>query len=115
MGIDLKDLNTLRFQRSEYFTHQLIKFIICHHLLRLKHHFKTEQPIRNSVCDIIDLDTFIIYEIETNVGPTLRRKKLEDFYHPLIEDIFIVDVKKLKHWGSIFQLRKEVAKYCGLK
>lgn len=78
LGIGLKDLNTIKFQGGEHFTHQLIKFIICHHLLKLKHHFKTEQPIRNSICDIIDLDTFVIYEIETNMKPIVRRKKPED-------------------------------------
>jgi len=114
LAISLKDMNTIRFQGTEHFAHQLVKFMICHHLLRLKHHFKTEQLIKNSVCDIIDLDTFIIYEIESHVHPIVRRKKLEAFYHPLITDIQIVDIKKLKHIKSVLPLRNEIGRYCGL-
>lgn len=115
LKIDLRDINVIKIGNGELFRHQLIKFLLCHHLLRLKHHFKTEQKINNAVCDIIDLDTFTIYEIESHVHPIVRRKKLEAFYHPLIEDIFIVDLKKLRHWRSIFALRDEVEKYCGLR
>lgn len=115
LNIDLRDINVIKIGNGESFKHQLIKFLICHHLLRLKHHFKTEQTINSAICDIIDLDTFIIYEIESNISPFLTRKKLEDFYHPLIEDIFLVDLKKLRHWRSIFALKDEVEKYCGLK
>jgi hypothetical protein len=115
LGIDLKDINVIKVGNGELFKHQLVKFLICYHLLALKHHFKTEQPICKGICDVIDLDTFTIYEIESNLSPFLRRKKLEDFYHPLIEDIFIVDLKKMRHWRSIFALRDEVEKYCGLR
>jgi hypothetical protein len=114
LGIDLKELNCVRIGNGESFAHQLVKFMICHHLLALKHRFKTEQQIGSAICDIIDLDTFIIYEIESSVSPFFVRKKLEDFYHPIIEDIFIVDIKKLKHLSSAFKLRKEIADYCGL-
>jgi hypothetical protein len=72
-------------------------------------------PIRNSIYDIVDLDTFIIYEIDTDVKSNVRRKKLEDFYHPLIEGLVIVDVKKLKRWDFIFLLWGEVIKYCGFE
>jgi len=115
LDIDLRNLDSVRLSAGELFRHQLIKFIICHHLTELRHHFKTEQPIRDSICDIIDLDTFRIYEIETRSSPSVAKKKLDNFYHPLIEDVFIVDLKKLKHWGNIFDLRKEVARLCGLR
>jgi len=103
LGIGLKDVNTVRFQRGEHFAHQLVKFIICHHLFKLKHRFKTEQPVVNGICDVIDLDTSVIYEIESHVHPIVRRKKLEAFYHPLISDL-IVDIKKLKHMNSALPL-----------
>jgi hypothetical protein len=115
LGIDLKELNNIRLSGGEHFKHQLVKFLICHHLFKLKHHFKTEQPLGNSICDIIDLDTFTVYEIESNVKTSLLRKKLEDFYHPLIEDILVVDMKKLKRWNSVFALKEEVGEYCGLR
>jgi len=100
LNICLKDVNTIS--------------MICHHIFKLKHHFKTEQFIRNGICDVIDLDTFVIYEIESHVHPIVRRKKLEAFYHPLIEDILIVDIKKLKHWSSVFRFRDQIRKCCGL-
>jgi hypothetical protein len=115
LGIDLRDLDSVRLSAGEMFRHQLIKFIICHHLTGLRHHFKTEQPIRNAICDIIDLDTFTIYEVETRSAPSVAKRKLEDFFHPLIEDILIVDLKKLKSWNNVFDLRQEVAKLCGLR
>jgi hypothetical protein len=115
LGIGLKDLDHIKCGCGEHFTHQLVKFIICHHLLKLKHHFKTEQPVGKSICDIIDLNTFTIYEIESNLSPRIARKKLEVFYHPLIEDILIVDVRKLKNLKSALRLRDEIGKYCGLK
>jgi hypothetical protein len=115
LGIDLRNLDSVRLSAGEMFRHQLVKFIICHHLTELRHHFKTEQLIRNAICDIIDLDTLRIYEVETRFAPSVAKKKLEDFYHPLIEDVFIVDLKKLKHWANIFDLRKEVARLCGLR
>lgn len=111
----MKDINTIRFQGGEHFAHQLVKFMICHHLFKLKHHFKTEQFIGNGICDVIDLDTFVIYEIESHVHPIVRRKKLETFYHPLISDIMIVDIKKLKHLASVLPFRDEIGKYCGLR
>jgi len=114
LGIDLKDINTIKVGNGELFRHQLAKFLICHHLLRLKHHFKTEQAICKGICDVIDLDTFTIYEIESNLSPILTRKKLEDFYHPLIEDILIVDLKKSRRWSAISKLKDDVRKYCGL-
>jgi hypothetical protein len=115
LGIDLRNLDSVRLSAGELFRHQLIKFIICHHLTELRHHFKTEQLVRDSICDIIDLDTFRIYEVETQSSPGTAKRKLEDFYHPLIEDVFIVDLKKLKHWSNVFDLCKEVARLCGLR
>jgi hypothetical protein len=115
LGIGLEDLNVIKIRAGEFFRHQLVKFIICHHLIELKHHFKTEQVVVGGICDIIDLDTFTIYEVESNPSPINTRKKLNDFDHPLIEDLLIVDLRKLKRWRNVFDLRREVAKLVGLR
>ena len=112
LGIDLRDVNTIRFRGNESFRHRLVKFLICQRLFSLGHHFKTEQPIKSSVCDVIDLDTFVIYEIENSATMEIRKKKLDEFYHPYIEDIVIVDIRKLKvNWKEIAKLRDEVYKH----
>lgn len=116
LGIDLNELNTVRFRIGETFEHRLVKFIICEYLFLLKHHFKTEQSVIHGVCDVIDLDTFVIYEVETNATKKVKENKLETFYHPLIEDIFIVNLKELKvDWSCFLKLSERIARHCGLK
>ena len=115
LGIDLRGLNTVKFVKGESFPHRFVKFLICHALFKQGHRFKTEQQINNAICDVIDLDNFVIYEVETNSNPSTMKRKLEDFYHPFIEDIIIVSLKNLKiKWGTLSEIRKQIEKYCGL-
>ena len=116
LGIDLRDINRIRFRNcKESFSHRIVKLVLCHLLERAGHNFKTEQPIGNAVCDVIDLDTFVVYEIETYANSTIIRKKLNDFRHPLIEDLIILDLRKMNlDWEHIFNLKDKIKKYCGL-
>lgn len=66
-----------------------MKVIIYQHLFQEKHNFKTEQKIKDAVCGVIDLDTLVIYEVETYPTMRIRKKRLDDFYHPYVEDITI--------------------------
>jgi len=116
LGIDLRDINTVRFRGNESFRHRLIKFLISQELFSLGHRFKTEQPIKSSVCDVIDLDTLVIYEVESNPTMEVMKRKLREFYHPYIEDIVIVDIRKIKvNWREMDKLRNEVSRFSGLK
>ncbi len=56
LGIDLAGVNTVRFHPTETFMHRLVKFLIVHHLFEQHHFFKTEQPIKRAVCDVMDLE-----------------------------------------------------------
>ncbi|MEM3506356.1 MAG: hypothetical protein QW589_01265 [Candidatus Bathyarchaeia archaeon] len=114
LRIELKALNTIKLQASEDFRHALAKFLVCYGIFNNNHHFKTEQKINNAVCDVIDLDNFIIYEIESDAGMTKQKKKLEDFYHPYIEDIIIVDLKKIEGWEAIDRLFNSVCLHYGI-
>ena len=114
LGIVLGGVNTLRFQGSEEFNHALAKFLVCFGILRDGHRFKTEQKINSSICDIIDLDNFIIYEIESNADSAKHKSKLEDFYHPHIEDIVIIDLKKLSGWEAVGNLFDSVCSRYGI-
>lgn len=115
LGIDLRGLNTVKFVKGESFPHRFVKFLICHALFRQGHRFKTEQHINNAICDVIDLDALVIYEVETNSNPSTMKRKLEDFYHPFIEDIIIVSLKSLNFdWKALSEIRKQIEKYCGL-
>jgi len=116
LGIDLNGVNTLRFDGNENLEHKLIKFLICHNLFEAGHHFMTEQPIKEAICDVIDLDTLIIYEIEANATLSKSKEKLEAFYHPYIEDIVIIDLRKLSFDRlEIVTLSDEVRRFCNVK
>jgi len=92
--------------------HCMAKLIVCHYLLENGHFFKTEQKLNRNYCDVIDLNTFIVYEIETNPSDPIRVKKLDKFYHPLIEDIIIIDLKKMKHdWYELIKFSEQVKKH----
>ncbi|MCW4003681.1 MAG: hypothetical protein NWE95_07205 [Candidatus Bathyarchaeota archaeon] len=100
---------------NESFSHRVAKLVICNLLTEAGHHFKTEQPINEAVCDVIDLDTFVIYEIESHANSTIIKRKLDDFLHPLIEDLIVVDLRKMDiDWEPIFMLRDKIRKFCAL-
>ena len=116
LGIGLNGLNTVKLDGNESLEHRMIKFLICHNIFEAGHHFKTEQPIKDSVCDVIDLDTMTVYEIETNATLSMRSNKLEAFYHPYIEDIVIIDLRKLGfEWLKTFELSDRVRRICNIR
>jgi|GEM_PF-2130126 hypothetical protein len=115
LGIDLREVNSVKFTGWETLEHRFMKFLICHNIYRIKHNFKTEQSINGSVCDVIDLDSRIIYEIETNNTPRRAGVKIKAFCHPLIEDMLIVDIRKLDFdWSLIKKLSDEIAQRYGI-
>jgi len=115
MGIDLRELDTLKFGPKETLSHRVTKLILCHLLRKAGHHFKTEQPINKAICDVIDLDTFVVYEIESYANSTTIKKKLDDYRHPFVEDLFILDLRKLKlNWTPIYDLKDRIKQVCCL-
>ena len=115
LGIDWRGINTIKFNGYESFSHRVIKFILCHLIYQMGHNFKTEQPIKKAVCDVIDLDTFVVYEIECNPTPLAIKRKMKDYSNPLIQDLIILDLRKMNiEWEPIFRLRDEIKKYSGI-
>jgi len=54
LGIELTGINTVRYHSNEPLEHRFVKFLIAHHLFERRRYFKTEQPIKNATCDVID-------------------------------------------------------------
>ncbi|MEM2129776.1 MAG: hypothetical protein QXZ70_04175 [Candidatus Bathyarchaeia archaeon] len=105
MGIDLRGVNSLRFNSREPLKHRVGKLPVCHSLFKAGHRFKTEQLINGKQCDIIDLDTFVIYEIESQGRLGIMKKKIDDFTHPYVEDLVIVDLGKVQSdWCEFYRL-----------
>ena len=115
IGIDFQSVNCVRFVGWESFEHRLLKFILCHNIYEVNHNFKTEQAVNGSVCDVIDLDTMRIYEVETSSTRRRVDVKPKAFDHPLIEDVLIVDVRKLDFdWRPIKELCKRIREAYGI-
>ena len=111
LGIGLDKVNVVRFHSREPLKHRMAKLVVCHHLFDIGHFFKTEQKIRESFCDVIDLNTFTIYEIEAYATKRIEKKKLEQFYHPLIEDIVIINLMKMDfEWYEMVKFSDEIKK-----
>ena len=115
LHIDLDNMNTIRFQSQETLKHRLAKKAICHYLFENSHFFKTEQKIRAGICDVIDLNNLIIYEVESYPTPKTEMEKLEQYRHPLIEDIVIIDLRKLDFdWYELVRFSDEIKKKVNL-
>lgn len=115
MGIELKGMNSIKFVSKEPLKHRLGKLLVCHNLFKAGHRFKTEQMINKNQCDVIDLKTFGIYEIESYATPRIIKKKIDDFNHPYIEDLVIIDLKKIQSdWYEIVKLSDQMKRLCNL-
>jgi hypothetical protein len=115
LGVKLKRINTIRFRGKESFSHRVVKLILCHLITKQGHFFTTEQPIKDGVCDVFDLNDLIIYEIEAYPNSTIIRRKLDIFHHPYIEDLIIINLRKIDYnWLHIYRLRDKLKKVCGL-
>lgn len=79
LGVDLSGINTVRFHPREHFRHRLVKFLICNHLFELKRNFKTEQLVKSTACDVLDLQNMVVYEIEGEVTNMKLKEKVKRF------------------------------------
>lgn len=115
LNINLRHLNTVRFHMKESFSHRMAKCMLCSLLWEADHFFVAEQPINDSICDILDLNTFIVYEIESFPHASTIKKKLDDFRHPMIEDLVILDLRKMGlEWGPVREVSDRIKKKCAL-
>jgi hypothetical protein len=116
LKINLRELDAVKFRYGkEAFSHRIAKFVVCHLLTEAGHRFKTEQPINEAICDVIDLDNFVIYEIESCANSSIIKKKLNDFLHPVIEDLMILDLRKMGiDWEPILAFRDQIKEKCRL-
>jgi len=88
---------------SESMKHWLVKAMIFKILRERKRTVGTEIETKNGIVDVIDVDNFIVYEIEKNLNK--RKKKLEQFKE--FTDVFIINLKdipnNLKQMESILR------------
>lgn len=116
LQINLRHLNSVRFHMKESFGHRMAKCMFCHLLWQKGHFFVTEHPINGSVCDVLDLNTFIVYEVEAEATPSRIKRKLDDYRHPLIEDLIIIDLRKMGlSWEPLLDVRDAIDKASGLR
>jgi len=116
LRIDFRNLNKVRFHMKESFGHRMAKCMLCSLLWEKGHFFVTEQPVNDSVCDVLDLNTFIVYEIEAEATPCRVKRKLDDYRHPLIEDLIILDLRKMKlSWEPVLEVRDAISSASGLR
>lgn len=82
--------------------HFLLKAEVGFRLRSAGHDFCTEVEFPNGkICDVFDLDTFIVYELESDLDRAARGKKLEDFGgFGFVQDVIVLDVDGLEVRGD---------------
>jgi hypothetical protein len=98
---------------SEDWFHFIVKAMVFDILRRKGKTVLTEAHFRKlkAEADVFDVDDGIVYEIESNLTKNKRKRKLEQFSHPLITEVFFVDLSQMPK--TITGLRKRLtAKVC---
>ena len=78
---------------SESMKHWLVKAMIFKILRERKRIVGTEIETKNGIVDVIDVDNFIVYEIEKNLTENKKKEKIDQLKG--INDVFIIDLKKV--------------------
>lgn len=78
---------------ADGYKHFLVKSAICFVLRKNGHDFATEHEFPNGrICDVLDLETFHVYEIETNASESDVKEKLGNFWdYDGIRDTLVID------------------------
>lgn len=94
---------------GDHFEHFLVKSAIYKLLSEAGHdHVFTEIPFPNGrIADVLDTETALVYEVETNATASSREEKEKNFWdYPGIQDVLVIDPTGLP--DEIGELRKEL-------
>jgi len=88
--------------------HYVAKSVIGYIFRKNDHEFATELKFPNQkIADVMDLNTFIVYELESNYSEKDKEEKYENFWeYEEVKDIIVLDPQKLS--GNIKEMRKEL-------
>jgi len=94
--------------QGDNYQHFLVKSAIFKVLQEAGHEnvFTEVQFPNNSIADVLDTETAIIYEVETDKTRADVKKKLDDFSYDLIADVFVFDPDDFS--DNIEEIRKEL-------
>lgn len=82
---------------SDGYVHYLAKAAIGFILRKNSHEFATELEFPNgAIADVIDLNTFIVYELESNYSEKDKQEKYDNFWeYEEVRDIIVLDPQEL--------------------
>lgn len=99
-------------RHGDKYRHFMVKSAIYEILADEGHEVRTEVEIPNEwIVDVIDADTAMIYEVETDLSPASKKSKVKRYLQAecmgrVIDDIIFLDPKELP--TDIFELKKEL-------
>jgi len=79
--------------RNESMKHWIIKCIVFKILRERERTVGTEIEVDGGIVDVIDVNNFIGYEIESNLSRERVKEKIEQF--SCLKDVFFIDISKL--------------------
>lgn len=93
---------------SDGFSHWMAKACIGFILRKNNHKFATEVEFDNgAIADVIDLNTFIVYELESNYTEKDKQEKYDNFWeYEEVRDIIVLDPQELS--GDLKTMRTEL-------
>lgn len=94
--IEPSDFNRMMcWKKDETIDHWSIKCLIFKILREMGRTVVGEANMGGGYCDVIDLDTGYIYEVETNPTPQTTKDKILRYNSAFITDIIIIPIKEL--------------------
>lgn len=107
---DTNDIGKLRICSNESILHFMAKSILVYQLLRLKHRVVCEAEIAGGIgaIDVFDIDTNVMYELETEKSIANSRKAKEKYKQAGV-DLVIIQIRNwtdsmswltdyIRHW-----------------
>ena len=93
---------------SDGYHHWMAKASIGFILRKNDHKFATEVEFSNgAIADVMDLETFIVYELESNYSKKDKQEKYNNFWdYEEVKDIIVIDPQKFSN--DIKTMRNEL-------
>lgn len=94
-GYDPKAWRGLQVHSQNTPKHEFAKFALCYALDMRDREWDTEVQCNTGRVDVFDYGPMdgkpVVYEIETDVTPAQKRKKVEQYHVGPIRDVFVID------------------------
>lgn len=93
---------------SDGMKHFQAKAMLGYILRKNEHEFATELEFPNGViADVMDLSTFLVYELESNYTDKDKKEKMDNFWaYDEIRDVFVIDPQRLS--DDINEMKEEL-------